>query len=79
MGNIWLYSYRIKEKKKKTCLLVFPILREHLYTFSKCLPPLSEAHTASFVGTIHSDVEHNEISDPEADHMHDSLKQLWLL
>lgn len=74
MDYILLYSYRIKEKK---CLLVFSILREHLYTFSKCLPHLLEAHTASFVGTIHSNVEHNEISDPEANHMHDSLKQLW--
>lgn len=50
-------------------MLLFPLLKEHLYTFVKHLLPLLEAQTASFMGTVHSDVEHDEISD----HMCDSL------
>ena len=54
-------------------MLLFPLLGEHLYTFAKHLPPLLEAQTTSFIGTVHSDVERDEVSDPEADHMCDLL------
>lgn len=75
MDNIWLYSYRIKGEKENIFTCISNTKRTSLHIF-QVFSTSSEAHTASFVGTIHSAVEHNEISDPEADHMNDSLKQL---
>jgi len=47
-----LLQNQLKEKNQ-TCLLVFSLLREHLNVFAKHLPPLLEAQTASFLGTVH--------------------------
>lgn len=62
-----------KTTKKKTYLLVFPLPREPLHTFAKHLPSLLEAQTSYFISTVQSDIEGDDISDPEGDHMCDSL------